>query len=439
MKLSIEDQIFSLPKVNLEDARYWSNFQKLSVKLRKDGITIDLDAVNDGIAELKPDVENMKHELQSRLKIKNLQSTKQLPQALIALGYDVPKTEKGNLSANGKWLKENKDDELIRSLLDYRSGQKILRDFLLKIKDIQKYTDTNPISKYGKIYSEIKIFGATKTGRMSSANPNEQNIPKRNKLWAKLVRRVIVPDPGNTLFTLDYSNQEGRLQVHYGVMLGCKDAKVLADKMWANPWLDLHKMTYSNMYSVEYENVTKDNKDFIKPVNLGISYGMQSGSLALALNLPTKIITTENGYKLKVAGDEAMSILNRHKFANNYVYVLIDKCKKTISERGYIQTLLKRRLYKDKIRAYTAISKTIQGSAADLLYMSWLEAEKQGIKVLLLVHDEAVIQGTVDDARKMKYIMENVIELKVPMKVEVHQGKSWGDLEKIDLDNLRCL
>lgn len=424
-------------KVPIKDAYYWSYFQVILTSLRAVGNRVDLDKVREGIKELTPIVASLKEELLTRLDIKNLESPKQLTQAMRRLGYNLPKSNKGNDSCNGKWLvKQDKTDTLIKLLLDYRSTNKLLKDFLIKILRFQKYTCPGA-KRYGRLYPQVHLFGAVATGRMSSSCPSEQQIPseKKNEKFGKLIRSIFLPmDENNKLYSLDWDAQEPRLQVHYSAAIGKNPQGIeLAKELRDNPKLNLHKKSYANMYNIDYEDVTADNKNFIKPVNLGLSYGMQSGSLAKELSMPTKVIVTRKGYKIEVAGPQAQEILDQHKETNSYIYDLIDAFKEAIIKKGYIITLDGRKLYKDKYKDYTAISKGIQGGSLDMFCKALLGAWNKGITVVLMIHDELVIEGKLDNAREMKYIMENTHELLVPMVVEVKEGDNWGEMKEVIL------
>lgn len=422
--------------ISLEEAQKWSHLQRIHVALRLRGSKIDMDKIKEGISILEPEVKRLREEIYHKIYCKthdlfynkDIDSPKQLGEVLIQCGYKLPKSKKGGDSTNKKWL-ESQDDELCKLIVEYRSTQKILNDFFIKIRDMQQYTCPEAYcgGKYGRIFPELNILGANATGRTSSSNPNEQNIPKRNEKFGKLIRSIFVcENPVNDMYVMDYSNQEGRLQVHYAFMIAARGATSTRHMLNENKWLDLHKLTYSTMFNVDYDKVTKDQKNFVKPINLGLAYGMQSGSLARAIGKPTKTITTKRGYKMEVAGDEAQEILNLHKEMQPYVYILIEACKKKIIDKGYITTIGGRKLMKDKFRDYTGISKLIQGSAADFGYEVLRKSYEQGILPLLYVHDEFVVEG-LDNAKKVKYNMENAYKISVPMAVEVKVGKNWGE------------
>lgn len=428
-----------MQNLTLEHAEYWSSLQRITVDMRLRGNKIDMTKLDQGIRILEPEVIRLRNAIYDYYDInetRDIDSPTQLTKMLLDCGYRLPKSAKGNDSTNGKWMKENRDDPLIGLIIEYRSTKKILNDFFIKIKEMQKYTSPGAWSgeKYGRLFPELNILGANKTGRTSSSNPNEQNIPKRHEKYGSLIRSIFVcENPDNQMYVMDYSNQEGRLQIHYAYKIAAKGSCEIQAAIVDCPTLDLHKLTYAKMFNMDYHLVTKKDKDFVKPINLGLSYGMQSGSLARAIGKPTVIRQTNKGYSYEVAGKEAQEILDLHREMQPYVYELIDKTKASILKKGYITTIGGRKLYKDQYKDYTAISKLIQGSAGDLGYAVFKRSYEQGILPLLFIHDEFVVEG-LDNAKKVHYNMVNAYELSVPMIVETKQGYNWGETKLFELN-----
>lgn len=429
----------NLTKVSLEQAEYYSSFQKIVVSQRLKGLKIDLDVIRDTIPKMEKEIERLKNELMSKLSGSygeyspegydpiNIDSPKQLISKLADLGYNLPKSKKGNDSANGKWLDQNKDDPLLSLIIEYRTTKKIMNDFFIKPLEMQKYTCPGALERgdrYGRLFPELNILGASSTGRMSSSNINIQNIPQRNIKWGKICRSMFVPENSiNKWYKLDYSSQENRIGIHFANQMKASGIYKFVNAFKEDPLLDIHKMTYANMFNIKYKDVTKEQKNFIKPINLGLGYGMQKWSLSK--NIGKSIEQTEE-------------ILYQYKKTNPYIFELMEFCKQKYIQQGFILSLDKRKLYRDIPKEgrppdYKASNKKIQGSAGDMIYAAYKKAYEEGLDIKILVHDEINIEGAIDNARKLKYIMENTHKLSIPMIVEVSEGNTWGDQKKIEL------
>lgn len=426
--------------VTLEQAEYWSSFTKRCAKLRSKGVTVDLDVVRKGIKEMTPEVERLSVELHQELggpaAISSIDKPIKLAARLIELGYKLPKANKGGDSVNGKWLKEYKSDPLLALILEYRSTKKILKDFFIKTYNNMKYTSPESmvpdidgtLPRYGKVYPQLNLFGARATGRFSSSNPNEQNIPKRDEKYGALCRAMFVPDDQeNVWVSLDWKNQEGRLQVHFANKINAPSAKTWVEKYRQNPDLDQHQET---------ANLTGLSKAQAKPINLGISYGMQSNSLGKSLgNKPVMKKSRWGEGTYETANAETLQMLKKYHAGVPYIQFLIDYAKSVIVSVGHITTLGGRKLRRDPDgRDYTGISKVIQGSAADIMYKAFELADDAGINIKAIVHDEFCIEipkNSMKEIDKMVEIMENTYKLDVPMRVEVKIGSSWGTLYKL--------
>lgn len=425
-----------------KEAVYWSQLQKISVLMRAKGMKIDIAKLKASIPPMEMDLQRLKNtiidQLDNKLSIKgytktngvNIDSPIQLNKSLVAAGYQLPKTKNGGDSTNGKWLKSNSHDPFISLLAEYRSTKKILNDFFIKPLEFQDYCCPEARAEgatYGRLFPEFNVFGADATGRASSSCPNEQNIPKRDAKYGALCRSLFLPeDERKNWYALDYANQEGRLQVHYAALTNCTGAKGMVQNFKDTPALDLHQKV------ADLANITRSQA---KPINLGISYGMQSGALARALGLPTKERVSQNGFKYEIAGDEAAAILKAYHAGVPFISELIRKAQDTIVNNSFIRTIDGRRLGRDIYgRDYTGVSKLIQGSAADIMYRALIAAHEAGIDIKCIIHDEFCIEGDKKDVLLMKKIMESTHpKLLVPMLVDIKVGRSWGELKEFKL------
>ena len=258
---------------------------------------------------------------------------------------------------------------------------------------------------------------------MSSTNPNLQNIPTRSE-EAKDIKSAFIPSEGNLLVSADYSQIELRLLAH---MSGDEQ---LIDAFNRND--DIHAITASQILAKPVEQVTASERRDAKAVNFGIIYGISGFGLAENLSIPQ--------YKAK-------------EFIANYfsthpkVREFMDKCVSDARERGYSLTMLGRRRNLGDLNASNymvrssaermAMNTPLQGSAADIIKLAMLGVEKRlenmKSKMILQIHDELIIDASIDEAEEVKkilsYEMENAVRLSVPLVAEATSAKNWGELK----------
>jgi DNA polymerase-1 len=351
----------------------------------------------------------------------NINSTKQLSDILfVKLGLpQIKKThKKTGYSTDMEVLTElAKFHDLPQQLLIYRNLSKLKStyiDGLCKMFNI----DT------GRIHTSFNQT-VTSTGRLSSSDPNLQNIPVRTEEGRK-IRGLFIPAPGNLLLSADYSQIDLRVLAHYS-----------GDDALINAFMngeDIHRLTAAEVFSVFPELITPDMRRVAKTVNFGIIYGMSAYGLARSLGIENK---------------QAKEFIDRY-FAKypgvkHYMKEIVKKAK----EQGYVTTVLGRRRYipdlKSKIRTArefaerTAINTPIQGTAADIIKLAMIEVDKTiqtkkiPCRILLQVHDELIIEvpenEIKDTAKIIKETMEKIIDLAVPLEVDIRWGISWAELE----------
>lgn len=420
----------------LSECLYWSKFQKIMVKIRAKGIHVSITKIREGMALMEPEIERLKIEIANYIDYKailiqwedyDIDSPTKLSKVLIELGYKLPKTFAGGDSTNhdaiALLIEDNPDDTFLQLILDYREVNKIHKDFFVKVLDMQQYTCPEALvdgAEYGMVYPEMNLFGA-KTGRFSSSCPNIQQIPKRSKKWGKLARGIFIPKEGMKWYSLDWSNQEGRLAVHYAKLINAPKIDELVNEWRENPAMDMHQKV-ADLVGIE--------RTPAKVINLGLMYYMGEGKLCKKLKLPTVTVQTRHGMKER-AGVEGKALLNAYHTYVPFVKYINKICMEQITLNGHIQTLLKRKLKNEPGREYKALNKLIQGSAADQCLAVLLAADMLGLDIICLVHDEFNIQGNIGDASMMKSLMEHHILFEVPMLAEVSVGDSWGTLEDI--------
>jgi DNA polymerase-1 len=286
------------------------------------------------------------------------------------------------------------------------------------------YLDTLPalIGADGRIRTTFHQAAAA-TGRLSSTNPNLQNIPIRTEL-GKQIRRAFVAAPGQVLVSADYSQVELRILAHVSGDEGL--VRAFAEGA------DVHARTAAEVFGVALDAVTADQRRAAKMVNYGIAYGLSAHGLSTRLNIPV---------------EEAKSIIDRY-FARfpgiaRYVAETIEKAKRS----GYVESLFGRRRYLPDLVSRNrsvamaaeraAVNMPIQGTAADLVKRAMLQLDEAipaaGLsgRMLLQVHDELLFESPVTEATRLgelaRRVMAQVAELKVPLVVDVGSGRSWAD------------
>jgi DNA polymerase-1 len=346
----------------------------------------------------------------------NINSTQQLGAVLFEhLGLPVGKKTKTGYSTNEQVLNSLKDaHEIIPSLLEYRGVYKLYSTY---IEPLLKLSKESPNSR---VHTSFVQTG-TSTGRLSSKNPNLQNIPTRTKLGAK-IREAFVAGKGKKLIGIDYSQIELRLLAHFSQDVVLVDA-FKHDK-------DIHMQTAIALFG---QKEASSKRNIAKTVNFGLLYGMGPKKLSDTLDIATK---------------EAKEIIEKYfeSFPTVRVYFrsIVDNSK----ELGYVETILGRRRYFNYENATPmlkaayereSVNSLFQGSASDLIKLSMnkihkiIEDERLNAKMLLQIHDELIFEVDEKEAEvlgnKFKNIMENIMKLSIPLKASMNIGDNWSELK----------
>lgn len=347
----------------------------------------------------------------------NLGSPKQL-QVILFEEQGIPvlkKTATGQASTAEDVLQDlSADYELPAVILEYRS--------LSKLKST--YTDKLPLEiseKTGRVHTSYHQAVAI-TGRLSSSNPNLQNIPIRTEEGRK-VRKAFVAPEGWQLMAADYSQIELRIMAHLS-----QDGNLLKA---FNEDVDVHSQTASQVFDTPLEEVSGEQRRAAKAINFGLMYGMSAFGLSKQLHIGRK---------------EASNYMKQYFAQYPKVKGFIDSVKEQAAEQGYLDTLFGRRLYFPEINnrnarvrsgaERAAINAPMQGSAADIIKKAMLAVEDEiktadDIRVIMQVHDELVFevkQGVADQwANKIKAVMESVVKLDVPLVVDYGIGENWDE------------
>lgn len=388
--------------------------------MERTGVLVDAEQLKAYSKELSKILKDTEEELQFLAGEKfNPGSPKQI-QAILFDKHQLPvlkKTPKGDPSTSEEVLNELANTYVLpRKILYYRG--------LAKLKNT--YTDKLPlmISPIDhRIHTNYNQIG-TVTGRLSSNDPNLQNIPVRTE-EGRRIRQAFIAPKGYKIISADYSQIELRIMAHLS-----------QDKSLLNAFAhdkDIHRVTASEILSKPEPEVTAEERRRAKAVNFGLIYGMSAFGLSKQINIPRK---------------EAKFYIDRYFERYPGVQVYMDKIRNQASEQGYVETLSGRRLYLPKISSSrvnekrgaerAAINAPMQGTAADIIKTAmikmseWIKTQpNDNIRMLMQVHDELVFEVkeelVSEYSKSIKSIMENCYQLSVPLKVDVGIGNNWDE------------
>ena len=348
----------------------------------------------------------------------NVGSPKQLGIILfdkLKITENPKKTKSGQYSTSEDVLnKLSNEHEIVEQVLSFREFKKLQSTYVDALPDMVSKTD-------GLIHTDY-AQAVTATGRLSSNNPNLQNIPIRTDLGRKTRQAFIPRYPKNIILAADYSQIELRIIAEFS-----KDRDMIS-AFKENK--DIHSLTAAKVFKVDLDKVTPDMRRRAKEVNFGIIYGISAFGLSQNLNIPRS---------------EAKEIIDSYfeefKSIKEYMDNSIEKARKN----KYVETIFGRRRYLRDIdsRNFTlrgfaernAINSPIQGSAADIIKLAmikvlkWINDNQLKSKMIMQVHDELVFDIHNEELdlfkKNIKSIMENVIETEVPLKVDIGHGKNW--------------
>jgi len=402
------------------------------------GVRVDQDRVERTrdflLKEEKAVLAKIKHMTGMNVEVWAAQS---LAKAFDTVGINYPKTEKGAPSFTKSFLSDH-PHELPKMILRTRGLNKTHGTF---INTIMKHTAHD-----GRIHSHINQIrsddGGTVSGRISMNNPNLQQIPARDPELGPMIRSLFLPEQNEQWASIDFSQQEPRILVHYAHAYGksqghdMKGVQEFVDGYQNDPDMDFHTMV------ADMANIPRKQA---KTINLGMMYGMGVNKLSDQLDIPV---------------DEAKKLVNQYHDRVPFVKMLMHGVMNKLNSRqssGSIRSILGRKCrfdlwepdtfamnkalpYKDALnehgpttrlkRAYTykALNRLIQASAADMTKQAMVDIHKLGITPLIQIHDEVAVSVSNDDqVDSIVHAMENAVKLGVPSKVDVEIGPSWGE------------
>lgn len=383
--------------------------------MQYEGIYIDKQELLDFGKELQEKIDILTQEIYELTGEEfNINSTKQLGEILFEkLKLTVKKKTKTGYSTDVDVLEKIKyEHPVIEKILEYRQLQKLNSTY---VEGLIPYIDET-----GRIHSKFHQT-VTTTGRISSTDPNLQNIPTRMELGRKL-RKVFKPEQGRIFVDADYSQIELRVLAHIS------EDKNMIEAFCNNE--DIHAQAASKVFNIPLEEVTKEERTKAKAVNFGIVYGISEFGLGEQL-----------GVSRKKAKEYIEQYLDKYSGIKEFMTNIVEETK----EKGYVETLYHRRRYVPELKSNNymvrqfggrvAMNTPIQGTAADIMKIAMinvynkLKENNLKSKLIVQVHDEILVETLESEKEQVKQIvkeeMENVIKLKVPLLAEVEEGYNW--------------
>lgn len=382
------------------------------------GVLLDTKALGESSEKLTAELIKLEKQIHELATVEvNINSPKQIGEVLfdVLKIVDKPKkTKTGQYVTSEEVLVSLKDvHPIVNKILDYRGLKKLLSTYIDALPELISKKD-------GRIHTSFNQT-VTATGRLSSSNPNLQNIPIRDE-QGKEIRKAFIPKEGNIFFSADYSQIELRIMAHLS-----QDPNMIEA---FNAGEDIHAATAAQIYKLAIEDVTSDMRNKAKTANFGIIYGISVFGLSQRLNIPR---------------GEAKELIDGYFDTYSHVKEYMDKSIETAQDKSYVETIFGRKRYLPDINSRNAtvrgfaernaINAPIQGSAADIIKVAMnrifkrFEDEKIESKMILQVHDELNFDVLPTEFEKVQTIvideMEKAYQLAVPLKADCGQGKNW--------------
>lgn len=414
-------------KPEMEDASVVGLYDKMEEplirvlgRMERNGVKVDMASLNVLAGKLREEMvgcEAKVRELAGEPGL-NVASPKQIGEVIfekLKLDPKAKKSQKGSWSTDEETLTALADrSPIIDAILDYRAVRKLLSTY---IEPFPTYISP----KDGRVHTTFNQ-ALTATGRLSSSNPNLQNIPIRTERGKEIRKAFVGGSEGNLIMSADYSQIELRIMAH----LSCDSHLTQAFK----DGVDVHKATAAKIFSVPVDEVTSDQRRIAKTANFGIMYGISSFGLAQRLGCPRS---------------EAKRIIDDYFASFPSIRIFIDDVLESARESGYVETLFGRRRYlpdlnskNGNVRALAernAVNAPIQGTSADFIKMAMIAIDRrmqeEGLKSLMVlqIHDELLFDVVPEELDVLSAIvveeMENVTGLSVPLTVECNHGTNW--------------
>ncbi len=409
----------------IKDIKIESLFEKIDIPLIKvlaemeaSGVKIDPDKLNKLNKTISSKLTGLTAQIHKEAEeVFNINSTKQLAHILFEkLGLPAGKKGKTGYSTDIDVLKDLQNSHsIVAPLIEYRKLNKLENTYIEALPKM-----INPETK--RIHTSFSQT-TTATGRLSSSDPNLQNIPIRDE-FGKKIREAFIPEKGSLLLSADYSQIELRILAHIA------EDELLIDAFKKDQ--DIHSRTCMELYNIPEDKVTPELRRIAKIINFGIIYGMSAFGLSKELNI-----------EMYQANEFIENYFNKYKGIKKY----IEKTKNDIKTKSYVENIFGRKRYLPNMSRYSkqqtafvlraATNTPIQGTSADLIKIAMIDihneftAKKIRSKMILQVHDELIFEVIPEEKDMVQKIasekMENVYEFKVPIKVDINFGKNWGE------------
>jgi len=393
---------------------------KILVKMETNGILVDKKYIDDLKEEIDKEIEDVRQKIFAYVGFNfNLNSPKQVAFVLFEK-LKLPPVKKGKTGFST-------DEEVLL----YLENVHPIIPLILKYRELEKLKNTylEPIPQYinpktGRIHTTFNLTG-TVTGRLSSEEPNLQNVPVKTELGKK-IRNIFVPQKDYKFVSLDYSQIELRILAHFS------NDKTLLTAFFDNK--DIHKSTASEIFGIPEENINENLRRVAKIINFGIIYGISAQGLAK---------------ELRISVSEAEEYIKKYFDKYSDVKSWIEETIKFAKLNGYVKTLFGRIRYIPEINSTNkslqsfgmrlAVNTPIQGTAAEIIKLAMVKIDEfivnenfdEKIKMLVQIHDELLFEIQEDilnfAVEKIKDIMENVVNLKVPLVVDTKILSRWGE------------
>ena len=390
---------------------------RVLAKMEKDGVKMDLDSLRSFAAGLREEVQQREEKIRAMAGNPNLNISS--PKQVAALLYDelqlLQRKKKGNDSTDEETLLSIEDRHpIVREILEFRAAKKLLSTYIEPFPGYISRSD-------GKIHTCFNQ-ALTATGRLSSSNPNLQNIPIRSER-GKEIRKAFVPSrEGGVIMSADYSQIELRIMAHLS-----QDRHLIEA---FNSGLDVHKATAAKIFGIDSSEVSAEQRRIAKTANFGIMYGISAFGLS---------------QRLSCSRAEAKQIIDDYFESFPAIRSFIEDTLTAARENGYVETIFGRRRFvpdvnsrNGTVRALAernAVNAPIQGTSADIIKMAMAGVDRRlseaGLKsrMVLQIHDELLFDALEEEIDTLKAIvveeMENVVRLSVPLTVECDYGKNW--------------
>lgn len=392
---------------------------KVLAEMEYIGVVLDTDALADFAKKLQKRIDTLEKDIIEEAGTEfNVSSPRQVGEVLfdkLKIDSKGKKTKSGQYSTNEETLQKLKDKHpIVEKILEFRGLKKLLNTY---VEALPKLVN----SKTGRLHTSFNQ-AVVVTGRLSSSNPNLQNIPIREEDGREMRKAFVVSDSDHSFLSADYSQVELRLMAHLS-----EDENLLEA---FNRGEDIHSATAAKIFKVSLNEVTSDMRRKAKTANFGIIYGISAFGLSERLNIPR---------------GEAKGIIDGYFESFPAVKQYMDRVIAQAREKGYVETMFGRRRYLPDINSRNgvvrgvaernAINAPIQGAAADIIKMAMVGVErafrKENLKsrMVLQVHDELnfeVLNSEVDKVKEIvKKEMESAVSLKVPLEVDMGVGENW--------------